>query len=204
MNEGKFERKEIWQEFIKEGKNLSMRKVVEKGLEISTRKKVRKKIDVKNSPGEKILKKMLMLNREENVENVDFRRKVLTNESLSDWKTSPRLENIVSVNHSSLNLNENLKKTLQVLEDQGLVTSKKKMFEEGRLQSGRKMTPGKIEKKRRKMTEKLTPQKNRSFGLASRGSRDQKDVRADQDQRGHGLEQHRLRCTKLGKIFLMS
>ena len=85
MDESKFERRKIWQELVKEGKNVSMRKVVDKGLEFSTRKKLGKKINLKNSPGDKILKKRLILNKEE---NVDFRRNVLTNEILFDWKTS--------------------------------------------------------------------------------------------------------------------
>ena len=88
---------------------------------------------------------------------------------------------------------------MQDLEDQGLVTNKKKMFERGRQQKEeRKMTPGKI-KKKSKMTKTLTPQKLRSFGLTRRGSGDQKDVCGDQAQREHGTEVHRLRCKTFGR-----
>ena len=64
---------------------------------------------------------------------------------------------------------------------------RKKIFEEGRQEEKRKMTPGKISKRRngsRKITTTITSQKIRSFRLGLRGQEHQKDVTEDLAQRG--------------------
>ena len=143
-----FEKKVLWQELTVSA-DLQMIKVIDKGMEFSSRKKP--KNIAKEIPGKKVLIDRVVKNKVLTVEknaDVDFTLRTV------DTKTTSKVgKNKISKEHSRII------KSLQDLEEEGIVSRRKSLFEEDRSSSSssavhKKSTPGKIRKKeaaRRKM-----------------------------------------------------
>ena len=145
----KYEKRKTWQELYREeGGKMTLRRVTERGLELSTKRGRRTKKKDDTVPGSE------MQTKKKEIDSYMFKF-----EENSDRKTTLPLKEDSSILLSKIAM----KMTLQDLEVEGIVTSGRKIFEEGKVENCiRKMmtpkdTPGRIQKKKTTCKKKMTP-----------------------------------------------